>query len=56
MTVIGAKVEEDNTMVGYYVYDLKTKEITLLKKLKGEKNEGFWFGLYFGYGNHTSWN
>ena len=40
---------------GYYVFDLIKGEVTLLKRFEPGKSNGFWFGVYFGYGNHTSW-
>jgi len=51
----GELVSEEEAESGYYVYDLKTREVTLLKRFEPGKGEGFWFGVYLGYGNHTSW-
>jgi len=61
-TAIGLKlknrelVSEKEAEPGYYVFDLKTNKVTLLKRFEPDKGEGFWFGVYLGYGNHTSWN
>lgn len=52
----GKLVSEEEAEAGYYVFDLKTEKITLLKRFEPGKGEGFWFGVYLGYGNHTSWN
>jgi len=51
----GELVSEEEAEPGYYVLNLNTKEVTLLKRFEPDKNEGFWFGVYLGYGNHTSW-
>ncbi len=55
MTVIG-KLKNRTTTAGFYIYDFKLKKITLLKKLMTEGSKGFWYGVYFGYGNNSSWN
>lgn len=53
----GQFVSEEESELGYYVFDIKTEEVTLLKRFEDRnKGKGFWWGIYGGYGNHTSWN
>lgn len=41
---------------GYYVFDLETEKVTVLKKSEAYKNGGFWSGIYLNCGSHPSWN
>lgn len=53
----GQFVSEEESELGYYIVDISTEKITLLKRFEERnKSEGFWWGVYYGYGNHTSWN
>jgi WD40 repeat protein len=54
MTAVG--INRAEKIMGYYVYDLGTKQARLLKALDVARNRGFWMGIMFGYGNHTHWN
>ncbi len=57
LTKDGQFVSEEESELGYYIFDIKTGEVTLLKKFEDRnKGKGFWWGIYGGYGNHTSWN
>lgn len=53
----GQFVSEEESELGYYIFNIKTGEVTLLKKFEDRnKGKGFWWGIYAGYGNHTIWN
>lgn len=56
ITVFGLKPGREEANIGYYVYNLETKQTSLIKKLIYNDDKGFWWGLYTGYGNSTSWN
>lgn len=63
-TAIGMRLKKDGQMVseeeaelGYYLFTIDTEEVTLLKRFEDKsKGKGFWWGIYAGYGNHTSWS
>lgn len=56
ITVFGLKPRREEPDIGYYVYNLENRQTSLLKKLIYNDDKGFWWGLYTGYGNSTSWN
>lgn len=56
ITAFGLKPGKEEVNIGYYVHNLETKQTSLLKKLTYNDDRGFWWGLYSGYGNSTSWN
>jgi len=63
-TAIGLRFKKDGQIVsegerelGYYIFDIETGDATLLKRFEDrDKGKGFWWGIYAGYGNHTSWS
>ena len=56
MTALGVKLGPERPEIGYYVYDFKTREHSCLKMLEKELSRGFWWSVYSGGGNSTSWN
>lgn len=53
----GQFVSEEVANLGYYIFDLRTNAVTLIKRFEDtKKDKGFWWGIYMGYGNHTNWN
>jgi Tol biopolymer transport system component len=52
----GQFVSEEEANLGYYIFDLETQQVKLLKRFEdGKRGKGFWWGVYLGYGNHTIW-
>ena len=52
----GQLASEEEEELGYYIFDIGTEKVTLLKKFEdSNKDERFLWGIYGGYGNYTSW-
>lgn len=55
---IGIKKSELNSesgKYGYYVYDLKSQKMTLLKDMSSDRGQSYWWGAYFGGKKDFSW-
>lgn len=48
LLLFGDPVSEEEAVTGYYVFDLRTKRATPLKRFKPSRGEGLSFGAYVG--------
>lgn len=55
---IGVKISDlsnEGGRYGYYVYDLKTQKMTLLKEIRKDRGQSYWWSVYFGGRKDFSW-
>ena len=48
-------VKEEDAEAGYYILDLKTEKIDLLRKFSQPRNRGYWMNVYLGNRRDYSW-